>query len=122
VRLHGIFGRPFIDLAPLIDTSRFAAMDREITLGLAELTLGGTGATLKSMGVVAPWVMGDGRRDAMDAIRAMTDEELADFVALGDEPVDLSDRASLAFGDETDRPFTLAQQRLLEMRHGVYFP
>lgn len=122
MRLHGIFGRPFIDLGSLIDTSRFAAIDREITLGLAPMALGGTGATLKSMGVVAPWVMGDGRRDAMDAIRAMSDAELAEFVSLGDDPADLPDRAALAFGDETDRPFTLAQQRLLELRHGVYFP
>lgn len=122
MRLHGIFGRPFIDLSPLLDTSVFPALDREITLGLAGLSLGGTGATLKSMGVVAPWAMDDGRRDAMEAIRAMRGDELREFVALGDDPDARPDGGDLAFGDETDRPFTLAQQRLLELRHGVYFP
>jgi Rieske 2Fe-2S family protein len=123
MKLHGVFGRPFIDLAGFIDTSGFAEMDRELCLGLAQMSCGGTGATLKSMGVVAPWVMGDGRRDAMDAIRAMSDAELEELVALGDDPdAPLADRAALGFGDETDRPFTLAQQRLLELRHGVYFP
>jgi Rieske 2Fe-2S family protein len=107
----------------VIDTSGFAALDREITRGLAGLEVGGTGATLKSMGVVAPWAMDDGRRDALEAIRAMDDGEYQDFLALGDDPPDEPPgREGLAFGDESPRPFTLAQQRLLELRHGVYFP
>ena len=32
------------------------------------------------------------------------------------------DDPTLAFGDETDRPFSRAQMRFLEHRYGVYFP
>jgi len=122
--LWGLSGRPYLDLEPLLDLSVFDALDREITLGLARVTTEYTGGSLKWMGVAAPWVMADGYRDAMHAIAAMTDAELADFVNLGDDPsaVDLTRRAELTFGDETDRPFSAAQQRLLELRHGVYFP
>ena len=119
-RPWGIFGEAFLDLSGVIDTSCFPALDRELTLGLARVETEGTGATLKWMGVVAPWARDDGCRDAMEAVRAMTDEEFADFVGLGDDPAEV-DRAA-AFGDETDRTFTRAQQRLLTTRHGVYFP
>jgi len=123
-RLWGIHGRPFIDLAPLIDTGGFAEIDREICRGLATVEVGATGATLKWMGVVAPWQVDDDYRDAMWAVDEMSDDEWLDFVALADEPgrLRLADRAALRFGDETDHPFTRAQQRLLTVRHGVYFP
>ena len=123
-RPWGIWGEPYVDLSEVIDTSCFAALDREITGALARVETEGTGATLKWMGVVAPWMMDDGRRDAMDAIRAMSDGEFEDFVALGDDPdgVDRARRREEAFGDETDRAFTRGQQRLLTVRHGVYFP
>lgn len=123
-RPWGIWGEAYVDLGEVIDTSCFGALDREITLGLARVETEGTGATLKWMGVVAPWMMDDGRRDAMDAIRVMTDEEFDDFAALGDGegPVDPARRREEDFGDETDRAFTRAQQRLLTLRHGVYFP
>jgi hypothetical protein len=122
MKLHGLFGRPFMDLSGLIDTSGFAAMDREISLALATLDCDGTGATLKSMGVVAPWVMGDGRRDAREALRALSESELADFLSLGEGEVSEEALRDRDFGDETDHPFTRAQQRWLEVRHGVYFP
>jgi hypothetical protein len=114
MKLHGLFGRPFMDLSGLIDTSGFAAMDREISLALATLDCDGTGATLKSMGVVAPWVMGDGRRDAREALRALSEGELADFLSLGDGEVSEEALRDRDFGDETDHPFTRAQQRWLE--------
>ena len=123
-KLWGLFGEPFLDLAEWIDTACFGALDREITRGLAQVETRGTGATLKWMGVVAPWMMDDGHRDAMDAIRAMSGEDYRDFIALGDDPraADPAQRDAIDFGDETDRPFTRAQERLLECRHGVYFP
>ena len=123
-RLWGIHGRPWIDLSPLIDIGGFAAIDREICRGLARVDAGMTGATLKWMGVVAPWQVDDEYRDAMWAVDEMTDEEWLDFVALADEPerFTLVDRAATKFGDETDHPFTPAQMRLLTVRHGVYFP
>lgn len=121
-KLWGLWGEPYIDCGADFDTSCFAALDRELTAGLAALDADGTGATLKWMGVVAPWVMGDGRRDAMEAIRAMTEQEFADFVALGEPTEEPLARDRDDFGDETERPFTRAQQKLLEYRHGVYFP
>lgn len=120
----GIFGTPFADLSELIDTSKFDLIHREITRGLAHVETTYTGGTLKWMGVCAPWVMTDPYLDAMHAIRAMSRDEVAELVALGDpdrESANTSD-PELAFGDETDHPFTLAQTRFLEQRYGAYFP
>ncbi|MBX3192530.1 MAG: aromatic ring-hydroxylating dioxygenase subunit alpha [Labilithrix sp.] len=123
-RLCGIFGRPYVDLSPFIDTSCFPELHAEITRGLALVETSYTGGSLKWMGVCAPWIEGDGYRDAMHAIRAMTRDERDELVALGDHDpasIDLDDPA-IAFGDETDRPFNKAQALFLEQRHGVYFP
>jgi Rieske 2Fe-2S family protein len=122
-RLCGIFGKPYADLSDLLDTSAFDALHREITRGLAHVDTSYTGGTLKWMGVCAPWVERDTHRDAMHAIQAMSRDEVAELISLGDddEALDPGD-PHLTFGDETDRPFTLAQQRFLEQRHGVYFP
>ena len=120
-KLVGIWGRPYIDLSAFIDTSSFSELDEEISLALPVLETSYTGATLKWMGVTAPWVMDDGYVDAMHAIEGFSRDELARFVALGDDPdVDLD--APRAFGDETDHPFTMAQMRYLSFRHAVYFP
>jgi hypothetical protein len=118
MKLCGIFGRPYLNLEPHFDTSIFPALDREITLGLAKVEPSYTGGTLKWMGVVAPWQMNDGYRDAMHAIQSMSDDEWADFVSLGEGSLD----RNKPFGDETDQPLTRAQMELLKLRHGVYFP
>jgi len=124
-RLCGIFGKPYADLSDLIDTSGFDAIHREITRGLAIVDTAYTGGSLKWMGVCAPWVETETHRDAMHAIQGMSREEVAELVALGDDDegpaLDPGD-PHLTFGDETDRPFTVAQQRFLEQRYGVYFP
>jgi len=124
VTLWGLFGQPYLDLSGVIDTSDFPAIDREITLGLARVETEYTGGSLKWMGVVAPWQMDDGYRDLMEAVRAMSPEELADLASCAEDPssIDLTRAASLAFGDETDHPLSRAQARLLAVRHGVYFP
>ncbi len=122
-RLWGVLGHPYLDVSPLIDTSVFPVLDAELTRGLTRATTNATGGTLKWMGVVAPWVIDDGFRDAMFAIEAMSPDELREFAALGDgPPVLVEDRATWRFGDETDRPFTAAQVRLLSTRYGAYFP
>ena len=76
------------------------------------------------MGVCAPWVMTDPYRDAMHAVQAMSPDEVRELAGLGEERTPVIDPTDpeLAFGDETDRPFTIAQMRLLEQRYGVYFP
>jgi Rieske 2Fe-2S family protein len=120
-RLCGIFGKPYADLSDLLDISGFDAIHQEITRGLAVVDTSYTGGTLKWMGVCAPWVETEPHRDAMHAIQAMSRDEVAELISLGDHEGDASD-PHLTFGDETDRPFTIAQQRFLEQRHGVYFP
>lgn len=123
-RLHGIFGRPFLDLMPqlpMLSTAVLKELDEEIRAALPQVTVGQTGATLKRMGVVAPWQMDDGFVDAMDAINAMDEESFATFASLGDYPAENAIRGD-AFGDETDRPFSLAQIEYLTREHHVYFP
>jgi hypothetical protein len=122
--LWGIFGRPYLDLGEVLDLSALEAIDAEISRGLAQVEPRYTGGTLKWMGVVAPWAMEDGYRDAMDVIESLPDDELAVFLSLADDPSALrvEDRARYRFGDETDHPFTRAQERWLAYRHGAYFP
>jgi Rieske 2Fe-2S family protein len=127
-RFAGIFGEPFLDLAPHVDTSTFPELHREITLGLARAELRYTGGTLKWMGVCAPWVTREAAwPDAMHVIRAMSREDFADFLALANYEIasfdpDPAVRANYTFGDETDHPFTRAQELFLEARGGAYFP
>lgn len=119
--LWGILGRPHVDLSELLDLSKLELVDAEVSRGLAQVEPRYTGGTLKWMGVVAPWAMDDDFRDAMQVIEELPETELAQLIALGDDP-DLKPVAGLRFGDETDHPFTRAQERWLAYRHGVYFP
>jgi len=122
--LWGIWGRPYLDLSPFVDTSCFAELDDELTRGLVRVDTSYTGGTLKWMGVCAPWVEADPYRDAMWVIRSLPRAELELLVSLADDPssFDPERLAETAFGDETDHPLNRAQMRLLELRHGAYFP
>lgn len=122
--LIGLFGRPYVDLSPLLDTSSFGALDEEISLGLAKVESEYTGGSLKWMGVVAPFMMGDPYLDYGHVIAQFSREEFERFISLADDPgrFDPDRRAGYAFGDETDHPLTKAQMRWLKMRYGVYFP
>jgi hypothetical protein len=124
VKLHGLFGRPYLDLEPLVDATGLDAIDEEITYGLALATTSYTGGSLKWMGVVAPWAIDDGYLDYGHVIEAMPDDEFRAFVSLAEDPArfDVARRTEYQFGDETDHPLTPAQMRFLEYRHGVYFP
>ncbi|WP_437492145.1 hypothetical protein WME75_17195 [Sorangium sp. So ce1014] len=123
-KLCGLWGRPYIDLSPLLDTSCFPELDREIVLGLCRVEPSYTGGSLKWMGVVAPWVHEDPYVDYGQVIAGFSREELRDFVALADDPsaFDLDRRGEYTFGDETDHPLTRAQVLYLKYRYGVYFP
>lgn len=124
----GIFGQPYLDLSEHIDTSCFPELHREITLALTEAEPHATGGTLKWMGVTAPWVTEeDGYPDAMHVLRAMSEADFTDFLSLADYDAAHLDprpeaRAGYVFGDETDHPFSRAQEIFLETRFGVYFP
>jgi hypothetical protein len=120
---QGIWGLPYIDLAPLFDTSPLAEIDEEICLGLTRVATSYTGGSLKWMGVVAPPVQGDPYVDYMHVIEGFSRDELAAFVSLSDDPgaFDL-DHGDYAFGDETDHPLSKRQMLYLKYRYGVYFP
>lgn len=123
-RLCGIWGRPFIDLEPFVDTSAFDAIDDEIMLGLPRVEASYTGGTLKWMGVVAPWVDRDPYVDAMRVIEGFDEAEFVRFVTFAEDPAcfDPARRAEYRFGDETEHPLTRAQMLYLKYRYGVYFP
>jgi Rieske 2Fe-2S family protein len=123
-RLVGIWGRPFIDMGGVIDSSALPAIDDELTRGLARIEPGQTGGSLKHMGVTAPWVNDDGYTDYGQVIERFTFEEWRALVELADEPSSFDrDRwRDVRFGDETDHPLNARQIRYLTYRHGVYFP
>jgi hypothetical protein len=123
-RLCGIFGRPYIDLSDLIDTSAFEAIDDEITSALPRVEASYTGGSLKWMGVTAPWVNADPYVDYMRVIEGFSREEFVKFIGYAAEPkaFDPDKQASYRFGDETDHPLTREQMLYLKYRYGVYFP
>jgi hypothetical protein len=123
-KLCGIWGRPYVDLAPFLDISCFPSLDDEIAYGLARVESTHTGGSLKWMGVAAPWVMDDGFADYGLVIEGFSREEFQRFVSLAEDPsiFDADRRSEYRFGDETDHPLSPAQIRYLKYRHGVYFP
>jgi Rieske 2Fe-2S family protein len=123
-KLCGIWGRPYLDLSPFIDTSSFPELDDEIVSALPRVESSYTGGSLKWMNVVAPWVREDGYADYGQVIEEFTREEFAKFVALAKEPslYDLDRQSEYTFGDETDHPLTREQMLYLKYRYGVYFP
>jgi Rieske 2Fe-2S family protein len=120
-RLCGIWGRPYIDLSSIVDTSAFPAIDEEIMCALPRVEVSYTGGSLKWMGVTAPWVNADPYRDYMHVIEGFSTEELARFIAYGRAPA-RSDGEAVRFGDETDNPLSREQMLYLKYRYGVYFP
>jgi Rieske 2Fe-2S family protein len=123
-RLCGIFGRPYVDLSSLIDTSELAAIDEEIVCALPRLETSYTGGSLKWMGVTAPGVNEDPYHDYLRVISEMSREELVKFVSYGEAPegFDPARAREYQFGDETDHPLSREQMLYLKYRYGVYFP
>jgi hypothetical protein len=121
---HGIWGLPFVDLAPLFDPSPLRAIDDEVCLGLARVETSYTGGTLKWMDVVSPAVQEDPYVDCMHAIAGFSREEFAVFASLADTPgdFDLDRYREYTFGDETDHLLNKRQMLYLKYRYGVYFP
>ena len=123
-RFCGVFGLPYLDLAPLIDTAPLAEVHEEICYGLSRIEAWYTGGSLKWMGVVAPHVQGDPYVDYMHVISKFTKEEFSRFVSLAEDPrgFSLDDYRQYKFGDETDHRLTREQMLYLKYRYGVYFP
>ena len=122
--LRGSWGRPYIDLTAYVDTSRLEEIDDEICLALAEIETSYTGGSHKSMGIVPPSLEGEPYIDYGHVIDRMSDDELARFVALSDDPdsIDTAKRGELEFGEERAHALSKRQMRWLSYRYGVYFP
>jgi hypothetical protein len=122
--LGGIFGHPFVNLERYLDLEELTALDDEIAIGLTEVTVGYTGGSHKSMGIVPPSAEADPYVDYGYVISRMSRGEFAQFVALSDTPeaFDLDRRGDYEFGEERPWPLSRRQMLYLEYRYGVYFP
>ena len=122
--LRGIGGRPYIDLEPFVDTSRFAELDQEITYALTQVETGYTGGSHKWMGIVPPSMEDAPYVDYGQVIARMSKGEFARFVSLADDPAafDLDRQKDYEWGEERDNPLSRRQMLWLKYRYGVYFP
>lgn len=122
--LLGLWGRPYLDLAPWIDLGAMGALHEEICLGLSRVETGRTGGSHRSMQIMPPSMSVDGRGDYGEVIASLSDAQFLVFASLGDpdNPIDVANRRRLTFGEERAVPLTAAQMRWLEFRHKVYFP
>ena len=122
--LRGIWGRPWLDLEPFVDTSRFAEVHEEICRGLTQVDVGYTGGSHKWMEIVPPSLEGTPYVDYGQVIARMSRGEFARFVSLADDPggFDLDKQAEYEFGEERDHPLSRRQMLWLKYRYGVYFP
>ncbi|MFO0580483.1 MAG: hypothetical protein U1A78_41460 [Polyangia bacterium] len=123
-RLHGVLGRPYLDLEPYLDlTDRLAEIDEEICLSLIQIDPGFAGGSLRTLRWAAPGSH-DGTHDAGEIIAGFSRAEFARFLALADDPgsFDLEHPERYRFGDVTDHPFSRKQMLYLKYRYGVAFP
>ncbi len=124
VGLVGIFGRPFLDLAPLLDLSGLDEIHEEICLALAKAPVDYTGGSHRSMGIMPKGCEAEALVDYGEVIGAMSDAQFATFRSLADDPDAIPEdaRASGQFGEERDHPLSRRQMLWLKVRFGVYFP
>ena len=127
-RLAGLFGLPFVDLAPYLDLSGLAEVHDEICLALTRVPVDYTGGGHRSMGIMPPSREGEALVDYGEAIRAMTEDDFRTFISLADDPraMDLlalaRPRDELEFGEERELPLSRRQMIWLKFKFGVYFP
>lgn len=121
--IHGIFGRPYVDLEKYVDLTALTALDDEICLGLAEVPVDYTGGSHRSMEIMPASRTGEAHVDYGEVIAAMDGAAYATFRSLAHEPASLPDApAGATFGEERDHPLSRRQMLWLEARYGVYFP
>jgi hypothetical protein len=120
----GVFGHPYIDLEPYLDTRAIEALDDEITYSLARVATDYTGGSHKTMGIVPPSLEDEPYVDYGQVIRGFTRAEFETFVSLSDTPdaFDASRFREYAFGEEEEWPLSKKQMLYLKYRYGVYFP
>ena len=124
VPLRGLFeqGAPFVDLSPLLDLAPMAALHEEVCLGLAQVPVDYTGGSHRSMGIVPPSRQAECHVDYGEAIRAMSDADIATLSGLSDSPEPLDPRRRHDIGEEREVPLSRRQMLWLKYRFGAYFP
>jgi hypothetical protein len=121
--IHGIFGRPYVDLETYVDLAALTALDDEICLGLAEVPVDYTGGSHRSMEIMPASRTSEAHVDYGEVIAAMDPTAYATFRSLGHDPASLPDvPAEATFGEERDHALSRRQMLWLEARYGVYFP
>ncbi len=121
--IHGIFGKPFVDLEPFVDGSKWDELHEEICRALAEIPLDYTGGSHRSMGIMPESRKAEAHADYGEVIDAMSDAEYATFRSLAHDPAGFpAKRVGESFGEERDHPLSRRQMLWLEYRFGVYFP
>lgn len=117
----GIWGKPFLDLEPWVDTARFDEIHEEICLALLEIDTSCTGGSHKSMNIVPPHLAHDPYVDYGQVLASLSAEHEAIFLSLADPPAGKGVRAS-DYGEEKDLSLSRKQMVYLKTRFGVYFP
>lgn len=123
--IHGLFGRPYVDLEPYVDVSALDAIDEEIARGLAEVPVDYTGGSHRSMEIMPASRTAEAHVDCGEVIAEMTPDAYATFRSLASDPAafpEPHERAGATFGEERDHPLSRRQMLWLEYRFGVYFP
>src|SRR5260221_2650462 len=97
-----IWGKPYIDLEPYLDTSRFHELDDEICFALTEVRVEYTGGSHRTLGIVPRSFAASPYIDYGDVIRGFKMEEFAVFASLSDTPraFDLERYRDYEFGEE----------------------
>jgi hypothetical protein len=122
--LCGVFSRPFVTLDDLFDLSSLPEIHDEICMALAQMPVGYTGGSHRSMGIMPKGCEEEALVDYQEVIRGLDDAGFAAFRSLADDPaaVDAARERGLEYGEERDVPLSARQMLWLKLRHGVYFP
>lgn len=120
----GLFGRPYLDLEPFVDTSALDLLHEEICLALAQVPLDYTGGSHRSMDIMPAERRAEALVDYQEVIRAMSPAEFETFRSLSDDPraIEPGAQGAVEFGEERAVPLSRRQMQWLKIRYGVYFP
>lgn len=122
--IKGIFGQPFVNLERFIDMTAFPSLHDEVCLALAQIPVGYTGGSHRSMRIMPAGREHEAHGDYGEVIRAMTSEQFEVFRRLADDPSAIGPDARDAFEFGEERAISLSRRQMLwlEVRFGVYFP
>ncbi len=122
--VHGIAGRPYVNLEPYLDVRSLEALDDEVSYALTQVPLEYTGGSHKTMGIVPPSMAEDPYVDYGQVIKRFSRAEFQTFVSLSDTPGEFDPERyrEYEFGEEREWPLSRKQMLFLKFRYGVYFP